>query len=310
MSEENTTQETTEATETTQPTMDLDSTIKVDGQEISVRELINTRDEATRLREYNENAKKLIAPSGVDDEGREQAVRYLMSQEGYSVEDINEYVNWTKDMKTDMSQQSNEPPQEPYNEYPETPEIPQTDEFAAQRYQEEMMMREQEQTRLHNIETRQQKIGAEMMRKEMTTALDTTVINNEKILKLMDMNSEDSSRQGVLKGEVEAVMMEGLRKRRASGENYNSAWFAEEASKAADLVYDKFRSVIGDPDRIQRSPETATDSDSLFNTPPVEPPKYEKGDSMGDINVKTREWTLDTLLRGAREDATGGESKA
>ena len=74
-------------------------------------------------------------------------------------------------------------------------------------------------------------------------------------------------------------------------------------------MYDKFRSVIGDPDKIQRSPETATDSDSLFNKPPVEPPKFEKGDSMGDINVKTREWTLDTLLRGARDGSSGGESK-
>ena len=68
-------------------------------------------------------------------------------------------------------------------------------------------------------------------------------------------------------------------------------------------------SVIGDPDKIQRAPETATE-DSLFNKPPVKAPEYEKGDDMGDINVKARDWTLDTLLRGAREGAAGGESKA
>jgi len=105
-------------------------------------------------------------------------------------------------------------------------------------------------------------------------------------------------------------MMQSLRDRRAAGENFNPAWFSEEAGKASQTVYDKFRSVIGDPDKIQRSPETATDSDSLFNKPPVETPVYEKGDSMGDINVKTREWTLDHLLRGAKEGAAGGESKA
>ena len=45
MSEENieNTQETTqtETTEVSQPAMDLDSTIKVDGQEVSVRDLIS-----------------------------------------------------------------------------------------------------------------------------------------------------------------------------------------------------------------------------------------------------------------------------
>ena len=74
-------------------------------------------------------------------------------------------------------------------------------------------------------------------------------------------------------------------------------------------MYDKFSSVIGDPDKIQRSPETAAE-ENLFNKPPVNPPKYEKGDDMGDINVKARDWTLDTLLRGAQEGAAGGESKA
>jgi len=124
------------------------------------------------------------------------------------------------------------------------------------------------------------------------------------------MESGGENRQDVLRHEVEAAMLDSLRNRRAAGENFNPNWFTEEAGKAAKTVYDKFRSVIGDPDKIQRSPETATDSDSLFNKPPVDPPKYEKGDSMGDINVKTREWTLDTLLRGARDGAAGGESKA
>jgi len=105
-------------------------------------------------------------------------------------------------------------------------------------------------------------------------------------------------------------MMDNLKKRRASGETFNANWFDEEAGKATKFVYDKFRSVIGDPDKIQRSPETATDSDSLFNKPPVDPPEFEKGDDMGALSVKSHDWTLDTLLRGAREGASGGKSKA
>ena len=59
MSEENTTQETTEQS---QPALDLDSTVKVDGEEVSVRDLITARDEAVQLKEYNEHAKTLISP--------------------------------------------------------------------------------------------------------------------------------------------------------------------------------------------------------------------------------------------------------
>jgi hypothetical protein len=304
MSEENTTQETTqpEATETpTPPAMDLDSTIKVDGQEVSVRELINSRDEATKLREYNEQARKLIAPNQGGTEDREQAIRFLMTQEGYSPEDINEYVNWSSEMG-----------QEPTQEYYEEPQYDGTitDEEVQQQYYQEQMMREQEQQRMSEIEDRQSRIGTEMMKKEMSSAIDTIMGSSKDISKLMGVSEgEENNRGDILRHEVETAMMDSLRRRRASGETFNNNWFTEEAGNAAKSVYDKFRSVIGDPDKIQRSPETATE-DSLFNKPPVDPPKYERGDDMGDINIKARDWTLDTLLRGAQEGAAGGESKA
>ena len=171
-------------------------------------------------------------------------------------------------------------------------------------------MREQEQQRMANIEDRQQRLGAEMMKKELNSALDKTMNSHESIAKLMGLESGGDNRKEVLRHEVEASMLDSLRRRRTAGENFNPSWFAEEAGKAAKSVYDKFSSVIGDPDKIQRAPETATENDSLFNKPPVDPPSYQKGDSMGDINNKAREWTLDTLLRSANDGATGGESKA
>lgn len=310
MSEENTTQETTqeptqETAETnSSPSMDLDSTIKVDGEEISVRELLNSRDENTQLREYNDNAKLLISPNAGDDNSRETAIRYLMTKEGYSPQDVEEYINWTNDTTEEMSPQT--PNQNPQIQQEQV----EYDPAAQQYYEEQMRMQENEKMRLGELEERQSRISSEMMKAEMNKALDTSFTSSDQIKKLMGIHEEDSSREQVLKTEVESLMIEGLRKRRQAGENFNKNWFTEEAGKATKLVYDKFRSVIGDPDKIQRSPETATDSDSLFNKPPVDPPKYEKGDDMGDINVKARDWTLDTLLRGAREDTAGGESKA
>jgi len=315
MSEEqvNETTETNEAVETsTSPAIDLDSTVKVDGEEISVRDLISTRDEVTQLREYNDHAKVLISPTGSDDVSREGAVRYLMNKEGYTPQDIEEYIQWTnQEQPEEVAQEPTPEYQEPEGDFYDPEQLLQQQHQEEQyRLQQEQLMHEQDQQRMNQIEDRQQRLGAEMMKKELNKALNDTMSNNISIKKLIGLEGEGDNRQEVLKHEVEATMLESLRNRRAAGENFNPTWFTEEAGKAAKTVYDKFRSVIGDPDKIQRSPETATDSDSLFNKPPVDPPKYEKGDSMGDINVKTREWTLDTLLRGARDGAAGGESKA
>ena len=64
MSEENTPQEApqTEVAES-QPSINLDSTVQVDGQEVSIKELINTRDEVAQLKEYNEQARMLMSPT-------------------------------------------------------------------------------------------------------------------------------------------------------------------------------------------------------------------------------------------------------
>ena len=305
MSEENTPQEApqTEVTES-QPSINLDSTVQVDGQEVSIKELINTRDEVAQLKEYNEQARKLMSPTGTNDATREQAIRYLMTQEGYTPDDINQYINWTNEMGQEPEQQY----EQPQYEEPQ-PQEGLTEEQLQQQYYQEQMMREQDQERMREIEARQSRIGTEMMKKEMSNAIDSTMSSNDQISKLLGINEESGGRKDVIRQEVEAAMMASLRQRRASGENFNNSWFTEEAGKAAKTVYDKFSSVIGDPDRIQRAPETAA-QDSLFNKPPVDPPKYEKGDDMGKINNKTRDWTLDTLLRGAQEGAAGGESKA
>ena len=305
MSEENTPQEApqTEVTES-QPSINLDSTVQVDGQEISIKELINTRDEVEQLKEYNEQARKLMSPTGTNDATREQAIRYLMTQEGYTPDDINQYINWTNEMGQEPEQQY----EQPQYEEPQ-PQEGLTEEQLQQQYYQEQMMREQDQARMREIEARQSRIGTEMMKKEMSNAIDSTMASNDQISKLLGINEESGDRKDVIRQEVEAAMMASLRQRRASGENFNNSWFTEEAGKAAKTVYDKFSSVIGDPDKIQRAPETAA-QDSLFNKPPVDPPKYERGDDMGKINNKTRDWTLDTLLRGAQEGAAGGESKA
>jgi hypothetical protein len=289
-----------------QPAMDLDSTIKVDGQEVSIKDLLASREETARLKEYADNARILVAPGSASDGQREQAVRYLMSQEGYSPEDIDAYVSWTSNLEN----QQEEPTANPYEEVP--PEGPLTEEQQYYQQEQARIMAEQEQQRISNLEDKQQRIGAEMMRKELDTAIEATVNSNDLIKKLLGVGGDEdaSKREAIIRSEVESAVMSNLRKRRASGEHFDKKWFAEEAGQAAQSVYDKFRSVIGDPDKIQRAPETVAESENLFTKKPVAPPSYERGDDMGTLKDKVHDWTLDTLLRGAAEDAAGGKTKA
>jgi len=68
---------------TPQPALDLDATVKIDGQEIPIRDLVAAREEAAGLKEYAANARVLVNPGAASDTEREQAIRYLMTQEGY-----------------------------------------------------------------------------------------------------------------------------------------------------------------------------------------------------------------------------------
>ena len=225
MSEENTQETTQEETiEQSQPALNLDSTVKVDGEEVSVRDLISARDEVVQLKEYNQHAKTLISPTGSDDLSRENAVRYLMTQEGYTSQDIEEYISWTNQPQEEVQPEPEYIPQENISqeegESYDPEELLQQQEQYRMQQQQEMMMREQEQQRMNQIEDRQQRLGAEMMKKELNNALQNAMSTDENIKKLMNLESGGENRQEILKHEVESAMLESLRNRRAAGENF------------------------------------------------------------------------------------------
>jgi len=285
---------------TPQPALDLDATVKIDGQEIPIRDLVAAREEAAGLKEYAANARVLVNPGAASDTEREQAIRYLMTQEGYPPSEIDSYVEWTRSVDNEDTPTTPKP----------TPEL--DPEKSWQQQQAETQMAEQERQRMGDIEDRQQRLGAEMMRKELETAIERTMATSEHLQKLLnsEFGEDPSKRAEILRSEVENEVMSNLRRRRSSGEHFDKRWFSEESGRAAQSVYDKFRSVIGDPDKIQRAPETAAESDELIRKAPVEAPKFEKGDDMGTIKDKIHEYTIDHLMRGAAEAEAGGESKA
>ena len=151
-----------------------------------------------------------------------------MTQEGYTPQDIEEYITWTN-QPPEPQEESVEMQPAPELFKPQAEENYDPDQLLLQqqqeqyRMQQELLMQEQEQQRLNQIEDRQQRLGAEMMKKELNNALNNTISTDENIKKLMGLESGGENRQEVLRHEVEAAMLESPRTRRAAGENFNPA---------------------------------------------------------------------------------------
>ena len=272
--------------------VNLDSKITFDGKEVSVSELIEQNREVDRLREYRENATALMQGDNVPTEKREQAMRYLLAQEGYASSQIEEYIQATREASM--------PPQE--NQIPENPQQPQ-------------QMSQEDRLRMAELESRQARLNVEMMKRDLDTAVENTMAHNPRIRALVNKSKELNGDEGAdsridsIREEVRRATMDQMRQRKSSGERFDNTWFNQETEKAADAVYERIRSVIGDPDKIQRAPETASDADSFVNTPPVAAPNFEKGDNMGSAQTKSHDWTVDALSRLAQDASDGGETK-
>lgn len=115
------------------------------------------------------------------------------------------------------------------------------------------------------------------------------------------------SRLRLIQEDVRLETLNRLRAKRASlgGNTWNDAWIADETKAAVKTVVDKLRTVVGDPSRLGRTPETSVGEDRFLNKQPVPAPTPSKGMSVEKAQAATREWAVDSLLRAASEQTTG-----
>lgn len=106
---------------------------------------------------------------------------------------------------------------------------------------------------------------------------------------------------------VRAQALENLRNRRNMAGTFDDSWLGEEVQKAANKVAKDMLTVIGDPGKIGRVPETAGQTETLYRKDPVKLPDN-KGKSFGDVEGQLRNWTTDQILRSLSDP--GGDSKA
>ena len=284
---------TQEAAPATPPSINLDQTVQVDGSEVTVGQLIDVAKQAAGIHEYNQHAAMLMKQD-VSNEDKEASVRYLMDAEGYSSSQIEEYVASLKGEAT---------PQEGQETMQEQPQQP--DPLAQQNNQ-----------RLSELEASQKRMNADFLRDKMRASVDEIMSSNPKIKTLLEKGAEmnpeinQDERISNIRRQIEASMMDNIRGRKTRGENFNLSWFSDEGSKAADNIYDRISTVIGDPNKIGRAPETASSVESFFaNNKPVEAPEYKSGDNMGSMDSAARDYNVDALSRLAQDLATGDQSK-
>tara|TARA_R100000458_G_scaffold15269_1_gene12996 strand:+ start:5173 stop:6084 length:912 start_codon:yes stop_codon:yes gene_type:complete len=269
------------------PNINLDATVQVDGVEVTVGQLVDVAKQASGIHEYNQHASVLMQ-QGASDTDKEAAVRYLMNVEGYQPDQIDEYVTSLKG-------------EQPQEEAPMTTPDPLSNE---------------NKQRLESLENNQRRMNADFLRQNLNETLDRVMESNPKIRTLLDKgeemnpNSDAAERRSSLRSQIERSLMDNVRSRKSRGENFNLSWFSDEATKAADNIYNRISTVIGDPNKIGRAPETASGLDSFFaNKKPVEAPQFADGDNMGTMDSKAREYNVDALSRLAEDLSTGDQSK-
>ena len=272
--------------------LDLDAKVTVGGKEWTVKELTDRAQEADKLAEYRRHTATLVK-GGAEGGEKETAMRYILAAEGYEPEQINQYIADVRGEGAEAEPGDVGVTNQGAN-----------DELGALR-QEMAALREQ---------TKQQKYNA--LAREMASQMDRALTGDKDLATLMSKIKDLKGSEGLgeaeetIKAEIQARTVKLLQSRMAlTGLSVDEQWVKDELPKAAKATYKSYLSVIGDPNKIMRAPETATGLDILKSRAPVPAPKFERGDKMGTVQNKSRDWANDMLVRLALETGGAGESR-
>jgi hypothetical protein len=294
-----------EATSGETPTVSVDSTVRIGDKDIPISDLVNGYQKLGNLEEYKKNASVLVRGTPMSQDDRNKAMRFILEQEGYAPSQIDEQLRTTDALyesdeegydygeEEDNEQMTNE------NQQPEA--SPNVDPAAREE--------------IERVRDQSNKMMVDMLKRDLTDSMNYTMTTNQSVKTLLDKSKQLAGEDGYveresnIRSEIQRIAMENMRSRRNRGEKFDKSWFNQETDKAADSVYQRIRSVIGDPDKIQRAPETASETEQFFSKPPVPAPKFEAGDNMGTATDKAHDFTVDTLSRLANDLSAGGDSR-
>ena len=302
------TADTAPVTETAKPALDLDSTIRVGGQDVSIKELVDARENLEYLRQdysklvsFRDATSKVMRPD-VDPQVKEQAARQLLVDMGYQGQEVDNYVNdWMQ------SQQGATNVNENVDTTPESDDDGSAEQVAnaiMQAQQEAQSAREQlDRMRAEQLNGR--------MNSQIVVGLDLNKDARTMLSKLEEINGKEAvaNARSAFERDIRQQAMDNLKARRAAAGTFEEAWVTEEAARATDQVLAKYRSVIGDPNRLGRAPETDSSASAFANRKPVSAPTWKPGVSSGDIETALDAYNKDALTRLAAGLDTGSDGR-
>lgn len=172
------------------------------------------------------------------------------------------------------------------------------------------------QRRAEVAEERSRQVRAKQLEQEMDYKLYEAVSSSEVegfISKLDRLNEgeDDKSRNDrrqVLVQEIRRTALENLGNRTRRANRFDENWIGEEVTRASTQVMGRYRTAIGNIDRLGRSSVAVGPEDELRRSKPVSAPNWKPGKQVSDMDTEIRDWTVDVLSRAALDGGTG-ESK-
>lgn len=254
---------------------------------------------SNQAKEYEEiiEANKVLFDPAVSDERKIAATRKILSKaHGWDDAKIDQYLQDTfgnpSDTGDDADSNRPTPNQQPNRREGESEEAKRLKELEAQNFA----------IRRRNLE------------RDINDNIDSQVRANDNVTKFIKNIERIKGKDGLseakkkLEDRVKAETIRILEQQKAERRGYfDEGWIPGAAKKAADTVVSEYLSVIGDLDRLGRTPETVTGEQEFLKSKAVEPPKYTKGMRLGDADTAIRNFNVDALSRLALSTDSGAD---
>jgi hypothetical protein len=297
--------------------MDRDTMITLDdGTEVSLGDLIQSRTDLKDVLTINEDLQKdldgvgVLFQEGVTWEERESAVRKVLVNLGYENDQIDSYLEATRQAAQPVAEE------EPEAEENSAFEVS-TDDYSdveddvddsSGGQQEDNMSDEREQILRGELESQRAELHlmrVRELRENLNANLDRVLKSNPDFQKLIESARQNRGEEGVtqatatLRSQLEQRSLERMQARRTSAGNFQDSWMSEEVDKAVEPLMGTFRSVIGDIDRLGRSSETVTglDAQEILRSKPVSAPEWTPGATISDIESQVKSFASDSIKR-------------
>jgi len=282
-------------------TIDLDAKVLLGGTEVNVRDLANAREELAKAREEMDQLSKFreaaltVMRQDVPADMKTEAARQLLRDSGFPEDEIDRQVGaWAQggQEEYEMVDENEDPKLQAQSEEDDDADV----DLVAQSIldaQNRAAVAEEEVRRI-----KAERLGTHM-NDQITDAIDSVDDGRTLLGKLRELNGDEAAKnaRAAIERDIRQTTLDMLRSRRDAAGTFNEAWVAEEARRATESVIAKYRSVIGDPNKLGRAPETASGSDYFASRKPVPTPKWKPGMRTGDVDGLLQDYNTDVLSR-------------